>query len=272
MMLNLRKTVTIFILLSFIFATREVFVFAQTSSVPSPVTSTVSDTEPLSFLSKLSLKIYCGVSFFFSSSEGWKCGGVYQSNNNIPKVDTTPTEIIKYITQVSTTTVYVNGTTTPVINNITRYIPVPGPKGDRGEQGIQGPKGDMGLTGSSGSYVSNGTLAFTGPSPQYIAPTVNLNNQTFLSPTLSSSIFNGVSTFNGLLSATDITTNTITITSTTTANGPVIFNGNVIDSLGLSGTSGQVLSSTGTSTRWVAQTGGGGGGTIASGTVQYSTL
>ncbi|MCF7898689.1 MAG: helix-turn-helix domain containing protein [Candidatus Pacebacteria bacterium] len=238
-----------------------------------------SNPEAKSLLSTISIKVYCGISYFLTSESEWKCGKNSSINlySNNTKATTTPTEIIKYITQVSTTTVYVNGTTTPVINNITRYIPVPGPKGDAGPQGIQGPKGDIGLTGSSGSYTSGGTLAFTGPTPQYIAPTIDLNNKTFLSPTLSNAVLNGVSTFNGLLSATDITANTLVVSATTTlatttVNGSITFTKNIIDSLGLSGTSGQVLSSTGTSTRWVAQTGGGGGGAIASGTVQYSTL
>ncbi|MCF7843960.1 helix-turn-helix domain-containing protein, partial [Candidatus Gracilibacteria bacterium] len=241
-------------------------------------TSAQSNPESKSLLSTLSVKVYCGISYLFTSASEWKCGKNYGANissDNVLSASTSP-EIIKYITQVSTTTVYVNGTTTPVINNITRYIPVPGPKGDTGPQGPKGDVGSMGMTGSSGSSYSPYT-SFSGPSPQFTIPQPNYNNQTFLSPTLSSSIFNGVSTFNGLLSATDITANTLTVSATTTlatttVNGAVTFNSNVIDARGLSGTSGQVLTSTGTSTRWFTLIGGGGGGNVASGTQLFTTL
>jgi hypothetical protein len=133
-----------------------------------------------------------------------------------------------------------------------------GDKGDKGEQGV------MGMTGLGG--VSQQTY-FTGPSPQYnLLSTTNLNNQTFLSPTLQGAVLNGATSFTTSLTSPLITTNELVINGTTTING------GLTDSYGSLGLLGQVLSSTGTSTQWVNQTGGGGGGNIASGTTQFSTL
>ena len=181
-----------------------------------------------SILTNISVKIYCGVNYLLTSSDTWKCKTVAPAQviviatttpviSAVTVTTTTATtspvtvkEVAKYTPQVAPKTVTAKQTTSTsqpkIINNyITKYVPVPGPKGDAGERGVPGAMGPSG----SYSYVpvltynTNGSVGAS-------------SNQNLISPTLTNAFLNGTSTFNGIVTADDISTNLLTVSGSST--------------------------------------------------------
>ncbi|MBP9867104.1 MAG: hypothetical protein KBC41_03460 [Candidatus Pacebacteria bacterium] len=223
---------SILIISTFFIETYDVASYATFSNSASADTSERLNTN--SILTTISMKVYCGVNYFFTSPETWKCKTLTPPNTTVTVATTTQTtqavalpivattsqqvlkEIVKYTPQVVAKNVTVKQINQPDqgknnITYVTKYIPVPGPKGETGERGAIGP---IGPTGSF-SYVPVLSVATNNNGGTF-------SNQNLSSTILTNTILNGLSTFTGSLNSQDISaTSLITSGSTTLATTTV---------------------------------------------------
>ncbi|MBP9867169.1 MAG: hypothetical protein KBC41_03790, partial [Candidatus Pacebacteria bacterium] len=266
---------------SFTFNTSKVYALNNESDV----ISLSQKRKNIDLLDQVSLAFYCKVSSLSSSVKSERCnynnilsGVVLKNKEN--SIATSSISLEKPVTKDSFVTNIFSTTTTVYI---TKYIPVPGPKGESGKNGKDGKDG-VSISTTSSSYSNQSVFI---PFYSSVGNTVsNLSNTTInsvtitggtgnnlllSSSTLTDTVFNGSSIFNGNVIVNNIlTANTIVATSAlfidaTTTNLTIL--GNLRDSNNLTGNPGQVLASNGTSTYWTYAT-----GTIIGGSATSSTI